>query len=806
MPLPAQFQLGLELTNIVNPLSQAVSALGSLALVDAIKKAGSDAITEMKLASLIGRHRIDEVIRWHFREKVAKADRSVISRYMDIVLESGSGPTVQEALKNPALFSMVIQLSALGFAHEDESLANAIVEAIERIVKESGAEVDMIPDYVSLLGTLRACSQQTVAFQWASLYEAAEQRIERAPTDNQESEPKRKSKRRKVNGNLVGNPPSVTTRHLPFPVLQALIMWLQSLQTFPEHRLLHLRCDSGISTAIVWCHHLLGLTVKVVVQGVETCFGSGSANVLIEESDSKHAGATLMDPANANEPLFDLANDENNPTLSYEQRAEAFGYGMRIMKCARLPEDKIEYCIYWTIARCLSITQTPLSSGSNHEYHRGGPSPDHDHTNAISFHRFFQSRYPPEDRILRAAQFLFAMDKVDMKLVRCYMDTPLKKTHNMSQLDLPALVAVLLTFARIDEGDLEKCVNMPLSLYEYKGLLRTQLGDDKLIPDHGAEGYPDLIVSFAFLSRLLLGHMYSGDYVSPAVLVSAWGWSIFFDAVDGVDPTDVSTNSMRVVCGVPSRRGFRRTRIIDGPTGLYMSDTIGEALANSPQVLFSPGVSTAQKGPVLVGHHSDAFQVTQTFNWKSLGKHDKTHRLGFREMQEMCVKAGILDQCDHDDDVKQFETWLDKRTYYNNLLGMDTRTQRVRRAGIPYYELRWPADEHSPIDSSIKSERVFVGQSVMSLDDTREPAFVADVYRYRGNNIWSFYVMENPAARWLQLRDLCDSCDVMRFSIVMRGSGNLFKMCRFQSGSEQPGICTGTALKSKACGISHTDN
>ena len=157
MPFPAQFQLGLELTNIVNSLSQAVGALGSLAVVDAVKKAGSDVLTEMKLASLIGRHRIDEVVKFHFREAVGKADQAVISRYVDILLESGSGPTVQEAMKNPALFSMVIQLSALAFAHEDESLANAMVEAIERIAKKSGAQVAIVPDYVSLLGTLRAC-------------------------------------------------------------------------------------------------------------------------------------------------------------------------------------------------------------------------------------------------------------------------------------------------------------------------------------------------------------------------------------------------------------------------------------------------------------------------------------------------------------------------------------------------------------------------------------------------------------------------------------------------------------------------
>ena len=54
MAMPPQFQIGLELTNIVNPLGQALSKLGSLALVDAIKRSGSDVITEIKLASLLG--------------------------------------------------------------------------------------------------------------------------------------------------------------------------------------------------------------------------------------------------------------------------------------------------------------------------------------------------------------------------------------------------------------------------------------------------------------------------------------------------------------------------------------------------------------------------------------------------------------------------------------------------------------------------------------------------------------------------------------------------------------------------------
>ena len=276
MVLPAGFQLGLELTNIINPISQAMSALGSLALIDAIKKSGSDFITETKLASLIGRHRIDPVIKFRFREMVTKSDQSLISRYLDIVLESGSGPMVQEALKNPALFSMVIQLSGLAFAHEDESLANGIVEAIEKIVQESHGDVGIVPDYVSLLGTVRACQQQTAAFRWALLYEAVEEKICKALANldshrsNGPGGPP--SKRRKTDHPVPEYPASVKYRSLPFNVLQGLLMWLQSLQSFPEHRLLHLRCNTGISTVVVWCHHILGLNLMINIHGIEIHF------------------------------------------------------------------------------------------------------------------------------------------------------------------------------------------------------------------------------------------------------------------------------------------------------------------------------------------------------------------------------------------------------------------------------------------------------------------------------------------------------------------------------------------------------
>ena len=121
----AQFQLGFELTNILKPATQAISAISSVAIVNAVRKAGSDVLTEVKLASFLGKNRIDSILEAHFRQAVAKSERNLISRYIEIVLESGAGPTVQSALKDTAMFSMIVQMSLLCSVHEHQPLANA---------------------------------------------------------------------------------------------------------------------------------------------------------------------------------------------------------------------------------------------------------------------------------------------------------------------------------------------------------------------------------------------------------------------------------------------------------------------------------------------------------------------------------------------------------------------------------------------------------------------------------------------------------------------------------------------------------
>lgn len=237
MPTDASFQFGFELTNILNPVTQAVSTITSIAIVDAVRKAGSDVLTEVKLASFLGRNRIDSILEAHFRQAVAKSERNVISRYLEIVLESGAGPTVQIALKNTALFSMIVQMSLLCSVHEHQPLANAILEAIERIVRDFKGNPKAIPDYPSLLGTMRVIQRETAAFQWSGLFESVERLIQER-LSKADSYPKPLAKRRKQNktSSLNLDRPSIRDRGLSFPILQSFFIALESLQHFFEER------------------------------------------------------------------------------------------------------------------------------------------------------------------------------------------------------------------------------------------------------------------------------------------------------------------------------------------------------------------------------------------------------------------------------------------------------------------------------------------------------------------------------------------------------------------------------------------
>ena len=91
--------LRLDLTNILVPLMGTVVNNEGVERSEAITRSGSDQLTELKLATLIGRLRIEDAIKTNFRTLVAASNQMKFSRYLqDLTLEAGAGPTIQQAL------------------------------------------------------------------------------------------------------------------------------------------------------------------------------------------------------------------------------------------------------------------------------------------------------------------------------------------------------------------------------------------------------------------------------------------------------------------------------------------------------------------------------------------------------------------------------------------------------------------------------------------------------------------------------------------------------------------------------------
>ena len=730
---------------MLNPLTSAASALGSLALVKAIKRAGSDALTELELASFLGRNRIDPSIQLHFRQIVGKSEQRDLSRFLDIVLDSGAGPTVQNALQNPELFSMVIQLSALCYTHEIDSLAQTIVEAIGRNVRELRGDLTKVPDYPSLCGTLRVCKQETAGFQWSHFFDAVEHRIESTIEGSRSSKRRRSSVRSQGSVRPIGlNHPSIAIRTLPFPVLQILLLCLHSLQQFPDERLLNVECTSGISTLIVWCYYVLGLNVKLVLQGHEIDFGEPSANVFIRESKSRESHASLLHPNSQHEPLFTLTSCEGDPRVGPELRRKARGFGCKVVNQLGVSEKDLNIYYNWVIHQSLRVSQARAELNGQSISRKSDSNERH------CFAKWSNSEVYDftEDRIIRAGAFLFDLELVDERSVKA--DAVCSAPKKKHLLDLSSLAVLLLSLARVEPEDLQNCSDLPLSTQVQQWLKE----DEPCVQSIACENLQTVAVgltkSFDILSRFLQGPVFSEVMNKRTVLVSACGWSLYFGSINSADPADVSVSTLRIVYGVPTRHGVRKTRIIDGPTELLFSPS--ESLLLKTQwktcVDFYPGVSMASRGPALVGHHEhDAFQVTQTFEWQYQGSISRKHILGFREMLELCIVFSRLLPCHCERDSLSLqdvaEIYVGHKDLVNKPLGQGSEIlrnfywfegQKVHIFSDHDVSAK-PPERKQPLN-----ECVFSAQNGLK----SQPA----------SETWLFYVSNNPAARWMEMCDM----------------------------------------------------
>lgn len=768
-----QFQLGLELTNVLSPLTSAISAFGSLALVKAIKKAGSDALTELELASFLGRNRIDQSMQLHFREIVGRSEQTTLSRYLDIVLDAGAGPTVQNALKDPELLSMVIQISILCSAHESDTLALAIVEAIRRNTKELRTDLAKVPHYPSLCGTLRVCKQETASFQWCLYYDMVEKKIESNLADDRFAKRRRTGARSQRGFNSVcQDRPSIANRTLPFPVLQVLLLCLHSLQHFPEERLLNIESISGITTVIVWCYYVLGLNVKLILKGHEIDFGEPSTRVFIRESSSMESSASVLHPTSQHEPLFSLTSSEGDPRIGPELRKKARGFGREVIKQLGLSGNLLDDYCDWVMQKSLQILQ--IRSMINRPFMPGEFNSDQRHGLAkwLSPELYDFT----EDKIARAGAFLFDLDQDRGRSVKVKCFTAPKKYL----FDLSGLVVLLLSLARVQPEDLENCGELPFSAQILEQLKNDEPCLQSIADGNLEEVAVGLTKSFDILSRFLQGPSFAEEVNRRTVLVSACGWSLYFDSINSVDPAEVFVSTIRIVRGVPVRDDERKTRIIDGPTELLFSPSNYLILKNQwkRRVGIYPGVSIARRGRALVGYHEpDAFQATQMFEWQYQGSITRQHLLGFRQMLDICMNFFRILPCHCDKNPLKLQDVAEIYINREDLVEREPLNQGGEVLRTFYCLEGRTIHTYSDHDAVAK-----LSESKHSLNECVFSAQTGSKYRPT-SEAWLFYVSNSPAARWMEICDLYPdvvaACD-KKTRLLIRGPETCLN-CAFEA-------------------------
>jgi hypothetical protein len=250
MPWSNQLSLSLELTKVLPLAGIAVVGAGGalIRLARDLRASGSDIVIEEDLAAVFRQNRIDPNFERKFRNDVVEATKiSMLERLLPISLQSGPGPTVGRALKDPAYMPLVVQLSLLCAVHDIESLSEGLAEALRLRAECSTDDFQSgVASSNALKGTLQACADQTAGFNWADLVQGVQTalHIPRWVPD-------------RGDGDNIAQHYSILT----IPILQACLDMLAAVQRLYKDSILKIDSCHGCVTLVVWAHYVLGLTV-----------------------------------------------------------------------------------------------------------------------------------------------------------------------------------------------------------------------------------------------------------------------------------------------------------------------------------------------------------------------------------------------------------------------------------------------------------------------------------------------------------------------------------------------------------------
>ncbi|KAI4173938.1 MAG: hypothetical protein LQ343_002706 [Gyalolechia ehrenbergii] len=609
----SQFSLSLELTKLI-PFGSLVST-GSHALVRLLRElqaSGSDFITEQDLAEVFGRNRIEPRFESTFRTAVRTSVVHKVADIAELVIEAGAGPTVRRSLNEPAYFATVVQLSLLTWTHELTDLAKALAKAFERRA-EGATEYVALPRFDAIKGTLRACREQTSGFMWELILSAVETKLYGHIT---------------WTDNLL-----YKMRPIPTVVLQALMDAFTAVQHLPENTLLRIRSMQGIPSIIVWAHHVLGLTVKVVTRRGQYVFGEGPESIFIEGTNPRVAEATLLNETQ--DALFHLVRPDEDTYLQPVSYHPLRGYGSRLLELEIYDEERLQQTVHDVVSECLEmalLNYQGVPQGSD-----AGLPP-------------LQAR-PRLHRLLQVSKELFPAHHSTIDLVRqnetedSFSKRPITGLHDpdlvrqgksLGKIETRlAFVIVVLSFV---EG-LEPQIPLYVDL----------LGSPEQMPVKY-----DTVHIFNAMVFLLRGQEIGGE--DRLAAVSASGWTLCVSSVIAQDPSDIKSG-LTLVPGVPARRGERKRLILDG----FPNRPISIADDKPPNVytpIARPGQkcdlsswTRARKTRYFIGTTDEAFEVAKVFESEPIvtnsGFVAEQVRLGFLAMQKLCWRTVYLRPCEH---------------------------------------------------------------------------------------------------------------------------------------------------------------
>ncbi len=625
MPFQSQFALSLELTKFL-PLGPIINAGGEalLNIARELRRSGSDIVVEEDLATVFGRNRIEPHFASSFKTAVHSSEAHQISNYLDIILEAGAGPTVRRSLTDRARFSTIVQLSLLEFTHITHTLANGLSWALEkRLEGRSSGLPGLTVDYDGLAGTLITCGDQTSGYRWHLLLEAVENTIPFACCRDDHS-----------------------FRGINDVIFLGLLDLLPAVQYLPEDRIISIKCKKGISTIVVWAHHVLGLTVEVGDgTTANKIFGQGSIHIIIEVSNESYI--TLLD-ASDTEELYLAEDNSEGPILTGTSYSPLLGIGVRYLRfyLGDLTDTEVHelatYVLYSTVQSCPDSCTTRSVGGRIQEAVQIIFDDAHDD---------YKSHFPKISSAIQQEEPSFHSDVWIGTWVRKHRidkeEKDMRKIRSSLEVAIRHLQIVAILLCRVSA--MHDCHELPISIEGIQNLggpdvlhfmrLRTACWTEH---DSVFENWCKIMLC----DRMRAQHL--EPFARRASAISARGWTVLAGTIGAADPSDYSICTVAIVRGVPSRRGERKHWIVDGTVsnlGNFEDFRVVELPGSRSTLRCLEQVSGPKQFVAVRGSGFEIVQVYKRLNQKD-NKYE-TVRLGFRQMLGACSKARRFEPCGH---------------------------------------------------------------------------------------------------------------------------------------------------------------